>query len=119
MASSGDQRNEPDRDEPDDPLIDASPGGARAELEDSSLLWIRLVVSILASFQRSNMILDSRSLNSLIDSIFPLFRRHIEPDLHHAQSPDSFSAQVLQGNEAQTDNFIEMYLRPPSASEEA
>ncbi|KAI6704267.1 hypothetical protein NL676_013403 [Syzygium grande] len=62
---------------------------------------------------------DSRSLDSLIDSIFPLFRRHIEPDLHHAQSPDSFPAQVLQGNEAQTDNFIEMYLRPPSASEEA
>lgn len=28
---------------------------------------------------------DSRSLDSLIDSIFPLFRRHIEPDLHHAQ----------------------------------
>ena len=28
---------------------------------------------------------DSRPLDSLIDSIFPLFRRHIEPDLHHAQ----------------------------------
>ncbi|KAI6688664.1 hypothetical protein NL676_025492 [Syzygium grande] len=27
--------------------------------------------------------------------------------------------QVLQGNEAQIDNFIEMYLRPPSASEKA
>lgn len=28
---------------------------------------------------------DSCSLDSLIDSIFPLFRKHIEPDLHHAQ----------------------------------
>lgn len=28
---------------------------------------------------------DSRSLDDLIDSIFPLFRKHIEPDLHHAQ----------------------------------
>ncbi|XP_020201833.1 uncharacterized protein LOC109787695 isoform X2 [Cajanus cajan] len=84
---------------------------------------------------------DSCSLDYLIDSIFPLFRKDIEPDLHHAQirinnsfvssfreaiykvkcrsesSDDSGSA--FQGNEAQTDNFIEMYLRPPSASEEA
>lgn len=28
---------------------------------------------------------DSCSLDYLIDSIFPLFRKHIEPDLHHAQ----------------------------------
>ena len=28
---------------------------------------------------------DSCSLDFLIDSIFPLFRKHIEPDLHHAQ----------------------------------
>ncbi|MED6184626.1 hypothetical protein PIB30_049266 [Stylosanthes scabra] len=85
---------------------------------------------------------DSCSLDSLIDSIFPLFRKHIEPDLHHAQirinnsfvssfreaiyklkcrseSPDGYSSSAFQGNEAQTDNFIEMYLRPPSASEEA
>ncbi|KAL9277231.1 hypothetical protein ACSQ67_025239 [Phaseolus vulgaris] len=83
---------------------------------------------------------DSCSLDYLIDSIFPLFRKHIEPDLHHAQirinnsfvssfreaiykvkcrreSTDPGSA--FQGNEAQTDNFIEMYLRPPSSSEEA
>ncbi|GAV85179.1 AAA_17 domain-containing protein, partial [Cephalotus follicularis] len=82
---------------------------------------------------------DSCSLDYLIDSIFPLFRKHIEPDLHHAQirinnsfvssfreaiyklkcrsEPDENIA--FQGNEAQTDNFIEMYLRPPSASEEA
>ncbi|XP_050271608.1 uncharacterized protein LOC126715161 isoform X4 [Quercus robur] len=85
---------------------------------------------------------DSCSLDYLIDSIFPLFRKHIEPDLHHAQIRinNSFvssfreaiyklkcrsellvgdSAYVFQGNEPQTDNFIEMYLRPPSASEEA
>ncbi|XP_061355605.1 uncharacterized protein LOC133300127 isoform X1 [Gastrolobium bilobum] len=85
---------------------------------------------------------DSCSLDYLIDSIFPLFRKHIEPDLHHAQirinnsfvssfreaiykvkcrseSSDGHSGSSFQGNEAQTDNFIEMYLRPPSASEEA
>lgn len=85
---------------------------------------------------------DSCSLDYLIDSIFPLFRKHIEPDLHHAQirinnsfvssfreaiyklkckneSPNEHSAYNFHGNDAQTDNFIEMYLRPPSASEEA
>ncbi|XP_035540146.1 uncharacterized protein LOC109002534 isoform X1 [Juglans regia] len=85
---------------------------------------------------------DSCSLDYLIDSIFPLFRKHIEPDLHHAQirinnsfvssfreaiyklkcrneSPDGHAAYAFQGNDPQTDNFIEMYLRPPSASEEA
>ncbi|KAG5023569.1 hypothetical protein JHK82_019471 [Glycine max] len=85
---------------------------------------------------------DSCSLDYLIDSIFPLFRKHIEPDLHHAQirinnsfvssfreavykvkcrskSSDGHSGSAFQGNEAHTDNFIEMYLRPPSASEEA
>ena len=35
---------------------------------------------------------DSCSLDYLIDSIFPLFRKHIEPDLHHAQ----VHAYVLQ-----------------------
>ncbi|XP_017436208.1 uncharacterized protein LOC108342857 isoform X2 [Vigna angularis] len=62
---------------------------------------------------------DSCSLDYLIDSIFPLFRKHIEPDLHHAQSTDGHSGSAFQGNDAQTDNFIEMYLRPPSSSEEA
>ncbi|XP_019055402.1 PREDICTED: uncharacterized protein LOC104609946 isoform X4 [Nelumbo nucifera] len=86
---------------------------------------------------------DSCSLDYLIDSIFPLFRKHIEPDLHHAQirinnsfvssfrepiyklkckseqSPAGHSAYSFHGNEAQSENFIEMYLRPPSASEEA
>ncbi|KAK7252000.1 hypothetical protein RIF29_35663 [Crotalaria pallida] len=85
---------------------------------------------------------DSCSLDYLIDSIFPLFRKHIEPDLHHAQirinnsfvssfreaiykvkcrseSSDEHLSSAFPGNEAQTDNFIEMYLRPPSASEEA
>lgn len=85
---------------------------------------------------------ESCSLDFLIDSIFPLFRKHIEPDLHHAQirinnsyvssfrdaiyklkcrsePTDGFSARFFQGNEAKTDNFIEMYLRPPSAKEEA
>ncbi|XP_028758998.1 uncharacterized protein LOC114717930 isoform X2 [Neltuma alba] len=85
---------------------------------------------------------DSCSLDYLIDSIFPLFRKHIEPDLHHAQirinnsfvssfreaiykvkcrseSPDGHLGSSFQQDEAQTDNCIEMYLRPPSASEEA
>jgi hypothetical protein len=28
---------------------------------------------------------ETLSLDHLIDSIFPTFRTHIEPDLHHAQ----------------------------------
>ncbi|KAJ4709753.1 Uridine-cytidine kinase C [Melia azedarach] len=111
-----------------------------------SLLDIRVAVvggvhfSLLSKVQYD--IGDSCSLDSLIDSIFPLFRKHIEPDLHHAQirinnsfvssfreaiyklkcrseAPDACSFSGFQGNEAQTDNFIEMYLRPPSAREEA
>ncbi|XP_015167665.1 uncharacterized protein [Solanum tuberosum] len=86
---------------------------------------------------------ESCPLDSLIDSIFPLFRKHIEPDLHHAQIrinnsfvssfrepiyklkckseqiEDEHASHVFHGKEAQVDNFIEMYLRPPSASEEA
>ncbi|KAK9935328.1 hypothetical protein M0R45_022434 [Rubus argutus] len=85
---------------------------------------------------------DSCSLDYLIDSIFPLFRKHIEPDLHHAQirinnsfvssfreaiyklkcrseAAEGHFASAFQENAAQIDNFIEMYLRPPSASEEA
>uniref|UniRef100_A0A7N0TLT1 AAA+ ATPase domain-containing protein n=2 Tax=Kalanchoe fedtschenkoi TaxID=63787 RepID=A0A7N0TLT1_KALFE len=85
---------------------------------------------------------DSCSLDYLIDSIFPLFRKHIEPDIHHAQirinnnfvssfreaiyklkckseSAIGQSAHVFHEKETQSDNFIEMYLRPPSASEEA
>ncbi|CAN8266936.1 unnamed protein product [Cochlearia groenlandica] len=81
---------------------------------------------------------DSCSLDYLIDSIFPLFRKHIEPDLHHAQIRinnsfvSSFREAIYklkcksevftsfaQESEVQKDNFIEMYLRPPSASEEA
>lgn len=85
---------------------------------------------------------ESCSLDYLIDSIFPLFRKHIEPDLHHAQIRINNSfvssfrepiyklkcrsetqsrtvAYIFQGKEAELDNFIEMYLRPPSASEEA
>ncbi|KAG8637493.1 hypothetical protein MANES_15G128300v8 [Manihot esculenta] len=110
-----------------------------------SLLDIRVAVvggvhfSLLSKVQYD--IGDSCSLDYLIDSIFPLFRKHIEPDLHHAQirinnsfvssfreaiyklkcrseSPD-VSAYAFKGAEPQIDNFIEMYLRAPSASEEA
>ncbi|XP_015895495.3 uncharacterized protein LOC107429338 isoform X1 [Ziziphus jujuba] len=111
-----------------------------------SLLDIRVAVvggvhfSLLSKVQYD--IGDSCSLDYLIDSIFPLFRKHIEPDLHHAQirinnsfvssfreaiyklkcrieAQDGHSAYLLEGYEPQTDNFYEMYLRPPSASEEA
>ncbi|XP_056696659.1 uncharacterized protein [Spinacia oleracea] len=112
-----------------------------------SLLDIRVAVQVggvhfsLLSKVRYD-IGDSCSLDNLIDSIFPLFRKHIEPDLHHAQirinnsfvssfreaiyklkcktkSPNAHSDYTLSGQEVQTDNFIEMYLRPPSANEEA
>ncbi|GAB2279984.1 hypothetical protein Dimus_014621 [Dionaea muscipula] len=111
-----------------------------------SLLDIRVAVvggvyfSLLSKVQYD--IGDSCSLDSLIDSIFPLFRKHIEPDLHHAQirinnsfsssfrepiyklkcrseSADGTSTYPFKGQDVLRDNFIEMYLRPPSASEEA
>ncbi|XP_059317367.1 uncharacterized protein LOC132067955 isoform X1 [Lycium ferocissimum] len=112
-----------------------------------SLLDIRVAVvggvhfSLLSKVQYD--IGESCPLDSLIDSIFPLFRKHIEPDLHHAQIRinNSFvssfrepiyklkckseqiegehASHVFHGKEAHADNFIEMYLRPPSASEEA
>ncbi|XP_073146160.1 uncharacterized protein [Henckelia pumila] len=111
-----------------------------------SLLDIRVAVvggvhfSLLSKVQYD--IGGSCSLDYLIDSIFPLFRKHIEPDLHHAQirinnsfvssfrepiykvkckseSQSGQAAYIFHGKEAQHDNFIEMYLRPPSASEEA
>ncbi|KAL8137583.1 hypothetical protein V2J09_003584 [Rumex salicifolius] len=111
-----------------------------------SLLDIRVAVvggvhfSLLSKVQYD--IGDSHSLDNLIDSIFPLFRKHIEPDLHHAQirinnsfvssfreaiyklkckseSPNVQSQLTLDGQHTQRDNYIEMYLRPPSASEEA
>nr|XP_016495385.1 PREDICTED: uncharacterized protein LOC107814474 isoform X3 [Nicotiana tabacum] len=88
-------------------------------------------------------------LRSLLDirvAVYTLclsLRKHIEPDLHHAQIrinnsfvssfrepiyklkckseqlEDEHASHVFHGKEAQVDNFIEMYLRPPSASEEA
>lgn len=111
-----------------------------------SLLDIRVAVvggvhfSLLSKVQYD--IGDSCSLDYLIDSIFPLFRKHIEPDLHHAQirinnsfvssfrepiyklkckceSPNGDSSLSSHGKEVVVDNFIEMYLRPPAASEEA
>ncbi|KAL3635989.1 hypothetical protein CASFOL_020536 [Castilleja foliolosa] len=109
-----------------------------------SLLDIRVAVvggvhfSLLSKVQYD--IGESCSLDYLIDSIFPLFRKHIEPDLHHAQirinnsfvssfrepiykikckSESGQAAFIFHGKEAQVDNFIEMYLRPPSANEEA
>ncbi|KAH6762922.1 P-loop containing nucleoside triphosphate hydrolases superfamily protein [Perilla frutescens var. hirtella] len=109
-----------------------------------SLLDIRVAVvggvhfSLLSKVQYD--IGESCSLDYLIDSIFPLFRKHIEPDLHHAQirinnsfvssfrepiyklkckSESQNDACIFQGKDAQVDNCIEMYLRPPCASEEA
>nr|GLL41677.1 uncharacterized protein LOC109163351 isoform X3 [Ipomoea trifida] len=125
-----------------------------------SLLDIRVAVvggvhfSLLSKVQYD--IGDSCSLDSLIDSIFPLFRKHIEPDLHHAQirinnsfissfrepiyklkCKSEFFLMRLDSEKSMSSlstfmdkckdyhfwefpfSFIEMYLRPPSASEEA
>ncbi|KAG1358698.1 hypothetical protein COCNU_08G001440 [Cocos nucifera] len=111
-----------------------------------SLLDIRVAVvggvhfSLLSKVRHD--IGDSCSLDYLIDSIFPLFRKHIEPDLHHAQirinnsfvssfrepyyklkckseSPDGHTTYSFDQSKAETENYIEMYLRPPFASEEA
>ncbi|KAJ1700022.1 hypothetical protein LUZ63_008534 [Rhynchospora breviuscula] len=111
-----------------------------------SLLDIRVAVvggvhfSLLSKVRHD--IGDSCSLDYLIDSIFPLFRKHIEPDLHHAQirinnsfvssfreafyklkckieSPDGQVLYLFDEKEAETESFLEMYLRPPFACEEA
>ncbi|KAH0468263.1 hypothetical protein IEQ34_003296 [Dendrobium chrysotoxum] len=111
-----------------------------------SLLDIRVAVvggvhfSLLSKVRHD--IGDSCSLDYLIDSIFPLFRKHIEPDLHHAQIRinNSFVSSFRDAyyklkcrseplkehityfsdqHKVETENFIEMYLRPPCASEEA
>ncbi|KAL6543818.1 hypothetical protein OROGR_010315 [Orobanche gracilis] len=104
-----------------------------------SLLDIRVAVvggvhfSLLSKVQYD--IGESCSLDYLIDSIFPLFRKHIEPDLHHAQirinnsfvssfrepiyklkcrseSQAGHVAYIFHGKEAQVD-------KSPSSSEEA
>ncbi|XP_057828078.1 uncharacterized protein LOC131039366 isoform X6 [Cryptomeria japonica] len=85
---------------------------------------------------------ESCSLDYLIDSIFPLFRKHIEPDLHHAQIrinnsfvssfrepyyklkcerqyPQMLDGSLFESNDAQIEYSIEMYLRPPFADETA
>uniref|UniRef100_A0A0E0KNL6 CYTH domain-containing protein n=1 Tax=Oryza punctata TaxID=4537 RepID=A0A0E0KNL6_ORYPU len=88
-----------------------------------SLLDIRVAVvggvhfSLLSKVQHD--IGDSCSLDYLIDSIFPLFRKHIEPDLHHAQIriDNSFVCSFREPYyKLKCKN--EMYLRPPFASEE-
>lgn len=111
-----------------------------------SLLDIRVAVvggvhfSLLSKVRHD--IGDTCSLDYLIDSIFPLFRKHIEPDFHHAQirinnsfvssfrepyyklkckseSLDGCPLYSFDQHAVETENFIEMYLRPPRASEEA
>nr|ATB19705.1 putative P-loop containing nucleoside triphosphate hydrolases superfamily protein [Hesperocyparis bakeri] len=85
---------------------------------------------------------ESCSLDYLIDSIFPLFRKHIEPDLHHAQIrinnsfvssfrepyyklkcerqyPQTLDGSFFESSDAQVEYSIEMYLRPPFADEMA
>ncbi|KAE8688192.1 ABC transporter G family member 34-like [Hibiscus syriacus] len=51
---------------------------------------------------------DSCSLDYLIDSIFPLFRKHIEPDLHHAQ---------IRINNSFVSSFREAIYKPKCRSE--
>ncbi|BBN08423.1 uridine kinase [Marchantia polymorpha subsp. ruderalis] len=84
---------------------------------------------------------ESLSLDYLIDSIFPMFRKHIEPDLHHAQIKvsNSFASLSLRepsyimkcdketlktpveilfkSTEVRHEKYIEMYLRPPLSVE--
>ncbi|KAG2709582.1 hypothetical protein I3760_05G246400 [Carya illinoinensis] len=55
--------------------------------------------------------INNSYVSSFREAIYKLKCRH--------ESPDGHAAYAFQGNDPQTDNFIEMYLRPPSASEEA
>ncbi|XP_022776411.1 uncharacterized protein LOC111318047 isoform X6 [Durio zibethinus] len=59
--------------------------------------------------------LEIRINNSFVSS----FREAIYKLKCRSESPDGHSSFFLKENEAKNDNFIEMYLRPPSASEEA
>ncbi|WRX14364.1 hypothetical protein QQP08_006851 [Theobroma cacao] len=81
--------------------------------------------------------LDSIDFDSLVrnledltkgkDTMIPVFdfqqKKRVGPkaikSTSSSVSPEGHSTFFLKENEAQTDNFIEMYLRPPSASEEA
>ncbi|XP_024535400.1 uncharacterized protein LOC9637193 isoform X2 [Selaginella moellendorffii] len=109
-----------------------------------SFLDIRVAVvggvhfSLLSKVRRD--IGDTFSLDHLLDSIFPMFRTHIEPDLHHAQIRISNTfvsslrepyyilkceKQVLKtsleflfsSSKIRHEQFIEMYLRPPTLFE--
>ncbi|KAI5387107.1 hypothetical protein KIW84_073312 [Lathyrus oleraceus] len=83
-----------------------------------SLLDIR--VAVIAFFHYlgstlSQIFIMHRINNSFVSS----FREAIYKVKCRSKSSDGYPGSSSQGNQAQTDNFIEMYLRPPSASEEA
>ncbi|XP_031488108.1 uncharacterized protein LOC116256082 isoform X3 [Nymphaea colorata] len=81
------------------------------------------------------------SLENLVDSIFPLFRNYIEPDLNCAQirinnsfvssfrepiyklkcnkPPGSPATFPFHGSETRSEDYIEMFLRSPTATEQA
>ncbi|KAJ7554901.1 hypothetical protein O6H91_05G014800 [Diphasiastrum complanatum] len=109
-----------------------------------SLLDIRVAVvggvhfSLLSKVSRD--IGETMPLGHLVESIFPMFRTHIEPDLHHAQIriTNNFVSslkepyyilkcenQVLRrsinnlfsSDKVRHEQFIEMFLRPPTPGE--
>ncbi|CAM6040203.1 unnamed protein product [Sphagnum compactum] len=94
-----------------------------------SLLDIRVAVvggvhfNLLSKVRRD--IGETLSLDHLIDSIFPTFRTHIEPDLHHAQIRISNSFVSLSLREpyyilkTEKQVYIEMYLTPPASRDSA
>lgn len=83
---------------------------------------------------------ESLSIDQLIDSIFPSFREHIEPDLHHAQISisNTFKSSLREpyyilkmdkeflkkpidaifDSQSRYERSIEIYLRPPYATDQ-
>ncbi|XP_054823317.1 uncharacterized protein LOC129321546 isoform X2 [Prosopis cineraria] len=79
--------------------------------------WITLltVFSHCSGSTLSQIFIMHRINNSFVSS----FREAIYKVKCRSESPDGHLGSAFQQDEAQTDNCIEMYLRPPSASEEA
>ncbi|XP_024465928.1 uncharacterized protein LOC7475527 isoform X5 [Populus trichocarpa] len=78
--------------------------------------WITLLTAY--SHCLGNTLSQTFTMHRINNSFVSSFREAIYKLKCRSESPDGHPAYAFQGT-AHTDNFIEMYLRPPSASEEA
>ncbi|XP_047964935.1 uncharacterized protein LOC125209383 isoform X3 [Salvia hispanica] len=89
---------------------------------------VRWITSSTAFFLSSLSILSQTSIMHRINNSFvssfrePIYKLKCKSELGNRNSllqQSRYDALIFQGKEAQVDNCIEMYLRPPRASEEA